>query len=204
MMLIKTDNPNAIGLASEALRRGELIIYPTDTLYGIGGDARSESCVHKIDLLKDRDGKPLSMVVADMAMAEHYCRVSLMAGKFAKQLLPGPYTFVLERKGDGIARNAAGDTIGIRIPKKEFALALVRAAGFPITSTSANMSGREPACTIEELDRRLLEGVGLVVDGGPCEHRESSTVVDMRGNAPVVLRRGAGYDRLLGLQKSLL
>jgi len=204
MMLIKTDTPNAIGLASEALKRGELIIYPTDTIYGIGADARSEACVRKIDLLKNRDGKPISVVVADLAMAEHYCRMNPMADKFVKSLMPGPYTFVLDRKGEGIARNAAGDTIGIRIPKYDFTLALVRAVGFPILSTSANMSGREPACSIDELDKRLLEGVSVVADGGPCEHRASSTVVDLRGSAPVVLRRGAGYDRFLELQKSLL
>ncbi len=204
MMLIKTDTPNSIGLASEALRRGELIIYPTDTIYGIGADARSEACVHKIDAIKDREGKPFSIVVADTAMAEHYCRMTPMAGKLAKSLLPGPYTFVLERKGDGIARNAAGDTIGIRIPKNEFILALSRAVGFPIISTSANISGHPPACTVEELDKTLLEGVNMVIDGGPCEHRMSSTVVDLRGGAPVVLRRGAGYDRFLELQKSLL
>ena len=204
MMLIKTDNQNSIGLASEALMRGELIIYPTDTIYGIGADARSEACVHKVDQLKDREGKPLSIVVSDMAMAEHYCRINPLIGKFAKSLLPGPYTFVLERKGEGIARNAAGDTVGIRIPKCEFTLALVRAVGFPIISTSANISGQAPACSVEELDKHLLEGVNTVIDGGPCSQRESSTVIDLRGSAPVVLRRGAGYDSFLELQKSLL
>ncbi|VVC04343.1 Threonylcarbamoyl-AMP synthase [Candidatus Burarchaeum australiense] len=204
MMLVKTTDPKSIALASEAVRKGDLIVYPTDTIYGIGADARSETAVRKVDTLKNREGKPISIVVTDMAMAEQYCVVSPLAAKYAKQLLPGPYTFVLDRKGEKIARSAAGDTIGIRIPKNDFTLTLVHQLGFPIISTSANISGKPPACDMEELDGSIRDGVAVVVDGGPCALRESSTVVDMRGNTPVVLRRGAGYARLLELQKSLL
>ena len=211
MALIKAEDPNSIALASEAIRSGQLIIYPTDTIYGIGGDARNVGAARKIEELKGRDGKPLSVVVADLEMASRYCTISPLAKKFA-QLLPGPYTFVLARKqcapgnGNGtcIAHNVGGDTIGIRVPEHPFPLALVRALGFPITSTSVNISGQVPATEPGEIGENFRQAVAVMVDGGKCKQGAASTVVDMRGDTPVVLRSGAGYARFQELQKSIL
>ena len=183
MEFIRVQDANAISVAAEAVRAGGIIIYPTDTLYGIGVDARSWMAMHKADKLKNREDKPVSVVVADMAMAEQYCQVGALARKYAKHLLPGPYTFVLERKGEGIARNVAGDTIGIRIPKSEFPIALVHELGFPITSTSANLTEMPPAGRLEEVDEVVQQEADVVVDGGPCEHNEGSTVIDVRGKS---------------------
>jgi len=211
MMLVKVEDPNSIAIASEAIRRGELIVYPTDTMYGIGGDARNVAVVRRIEELKGRDGKPISVVVADLDMAAQYCAISPLMKKFA-QLLPGPYTFVLARKQNGngnglhgkIAHNVGGDTIGIRVPDHPFPLALVRALGFPITSTSANHAGQPAPSDFAEIQEELKQTMGVVVDGGKCKEGEASTVVDLRGEKPVVLRSGAGYARFQELQKSLL
>jgi len=204
MKFFKISDAEAIGAAADAVRAGGVVIYPTDTLYGIGVDARSPAAVRKVDALKDREGKPTSIVVSDIAMAEKYCSTEPISKRYMQLFLPGPYTFVLDRKGEGIARNAAGDTIGIRIPKSEFAIALVRKLGFPITTTSANITGKPGACKLDELEEAMREKADVVVDGGECEHKEGSTVVDLRGDSAVVLRRGAGYERFLELQKSIL
>src|SRR3989344_888478 len=152
MNLVRADAPDAIRIAAEAVRNGGTVIYPTDTLYGIGADARSTVAVRRVDMIKDREGKPMSVVVTDLSMAERYCRVNALAKEYAAKLLPGPYTFVIYRKGEGIARNVAGDTIGIRIPDSRFPVELVRELGYPITSTSANKTGKPSACRLEEVD----------------------------------------------------
>jgi L-threonylcarbamoyladenylate synthase len=207
MILVKSDEPNSVALAAEAVRRGELVIYPTDTIYGLGGDARNSVVVRRIEDLKGRDGRPISIVVSDLEMASRYCVVSPCARRFA-QLLPGPYTFVLARRrgmpGEEVAHNAAGDSIGVRIPDHPFAVALVRELGFPITSTSVNFSGQSAAAELGEMQEELKSAASLIVDAGRCRHGEASTVIDMRGDRPVVLRSGAGNARFQELQKSVL
>ncbi|MFA6035987.1 MAG: L-threonylcarbamoyladenylate synthase [Candidatus Micrarchaeia archaeon] len=210
MVLIKAEDPNSIAMASEAIRNGQLIIYPTDTIYGIGGDARSIGVVKKIEELKGREGKPMSIVVESLEMASNYCTISPLAKKYSS-LLPGPYTFVLARKQNGnggsanhIAHNVGGDTIGIRVPASPFPLGVVRALGFPITSTSANYAGQHAPSDFAEINDELKYAVGVAVDGGKCKEGEASTVIDMRGEKPVVLRSGAGYARFQELQKNIL
>lgn len=206
MALVKAEDPNSIALAAEAIRRGELIIYPTDTIYGFGGDSRSSAVVRRIEDLKGRDGKPISIVVSDMDMAARYCVVSQCARRYL-QLLPGPYTFVMARRrgmpGEEVAHNAAGDSIGVRMPEHPFPLALVRELGFPITSTSVNHAGQPPAVEPGEMGEDLKAAASLLVDGGRCRHGEASTVIDMRGDRPVVLRSGAGNARFQELQKNV-
>ncbi|RLG19458.1 threonylcarbamoyl-AMP synthase [Candidatus Micrarchaeota archaeon] len=204
MKIVKADEKEAIELASDSLQAGGIVIYPTDTIYGLGVDARNFMAVKRLDELKNREGKPLSILVSDMGMAEQYCRFTPFAKKYIEHLLPGPYTVVLERQGDGIAWNAAGDTVGIRLPNYEFPVSLVRGLGFPITSTSANLSTKPAPCKVDEIDEKIREGVDVIVDGGMCEYKEGSTVIDLRGKEAVVLRRGAGYEQFLKLQKSIL
>lgn len=206
-VVVKSGSGEALGLAALALEGGLAVIYPTDTLYGIGVDARREDAVERIYEMKVREiGKPISIAVADLKMMGKYAGMSALAKKFAKALLPGPHTFVLRMKrGAGLAKNLVeGEKVGVRIPKDEFCLALLKKIKFPITSTSANLSGKTAPARVEEVDESIAEKAALIVDGGRCRLKEGSTVIDFTGAGPVVLRKGAGYGRFLEVRKELL
>lgn len=181
--------------AAEILRAGGVVLYPTDTLYGLGADAFSDAAVEKVYAIKGREAdKPIHCVVADMEMAKRYAEVNGMAEHLATMLLPGPLTLILKKHSDilgGIAHRI--ETIGIRIPKSDFCLALARNLG-PYTTTSANISGLPSLMTVEEILTQLgakAAGIDLVIDGGPTCSSVSSTVVDARTAEPVILREGA-------------
>ena len=211
MELCRLDNAEAIDgcvkKATEKLRVAGVVLYPTDTLYGLGADALSNEAVDKIYAIKGRDGrKPIHAIVADIAMVEKYAEVSDMARTLAKEFLPGPLTLILKKREGirtGIARGM--NTVGIRIPKSEFCLALAKDFGKPITTTSANASGRKPERNIKAILEQLrdsgpytsllqktsIRNIDLVIDAGELPERQPSTVVDVSGHEPVILREGA-------------
>lgn len=180
--------------AAAALRAGGVVLYPTDTVYGLGADAFSDEAVAEVYTIKGRDEKkPIHCVVSDMAMAEHYSDISPYARLLAEAFWPGALTLVLKKKSDvdsGIVKGI--ETIGIRIPNNEFCLALAREYGAPYTTTSANKAGVETAPTVD----KILEQLGnpkieLVVDAGELPGSRPSTVVDVSGSEPRILREGA-------------
>jgi L-threonylcarbamoyladenylate synthase len=182
--------------AAGVLRRGGVIIYPTDTLYGLGADAFSDEAVARVCEIKGREsGKPIHCIVADIAMAEEYAEFNDAARKLAEKFLPGALTLVLKKKKGiegGIARGM--DTIGIRIPDDEFCIELARTFGKPITTTSANVAGAAPERTIEKILAQLGEAardIDLVVDAGMSPEQPPSTVVTVVSGMPSVLREGA-------------
>lgn len=186
---------SAVTKATEVLRAGGVILYPTDTLYGLGADAFSDAAVAKIYAIKSREArKPIHCIVADMVMAERYAEVSDVARTLAQKFLPGPLTLVLPKKPEvtgGIASDAA--TLGIRIPANEFCLALAREAG-PYTTTSANKSGAPSARRIDDILAQLgpaADMIDLVIDAGELPESLPSTVVDLTGGLPKVRREGA-------------
>jgi L-threonylcarbamoyladenylate synthase len=179
--------------AVRKLRSGGVILYPTDTLYGLGADALSNDAVRKIYDLKGRDErKPIHAIVSDMEMMEKYAEVSDLARMLAKEFLPGPLTLILKKKArikTGIARGIS--KIGFRIPDNPFCLALVEKFGKPVTTTSANRSGLKTERTAEAILEQLSGEIALVVDAGELPEREPSSVVDLTGNEPIILREGA-------------
>ncbi len=182
--------------ASAALRRGGVIIYPTDTLYGLGADALSDDAVEKIYAIKGREeGKPMHAVFADMAMVEEYAEVNDVARRLAEKFLPGALTLVLKKKPhveSGVSRGIA--TIGIRIPNDEFCLELARTYGKPFTATSANKSSQIPPTSIADIQAQLgtaADDVELAVDAQVFPMRPPSTVVNLVSGTPVILREGA-------------
>ena len=182
--------------AAALLRGGGVILYPTDTLYGLGVDALSDGAVAKIYALKGRGKeKPIHCVVSDLEMAAEYADVNDVARKLARDFLPGPLTLVLKKKSGintGIAKRI--DTIGIRIPDNDFCLALARKFGKPYTTTSANASGMEPLSTVDGILTQLGDNaryIDLIIDAGELSKREPSTVVDLSGGTPLILREGA-------------
>ncbi|OGG58008.1 threonylcarbamoyl-AMP synthase [Candidatus Kaiserbacteria bacterium RIFCSPHIGHO2_01_FULL_55_17] len=182
--------------AGDVLRAGGVVLYPTDTLYGLGADALSDEAVAKIYAIKGRAGqKPIHCIVADLEMAERYTELNGAARALAKKFLPGPLTLVLQKKrgiDTGIAKNMK--TVAIRIPDNKFCLALARKFGKPYTTTSANVSGMEAPATVYGILEQLgedKEEIDLVVDAGALPHRQASSVVDVSGSTLNVIREGA-------------
>jgi L-threonylcarbamoyladenylate synthase len=183
----------ALELAFEALKNGELIIYPTDTLYGIGADATSERAVAKVRKAKGRDDKkPISMVCSGLDMIERYCIVSESNREWMMDMLPGPFTVILPTKMDLSKSLVSGKTVGVRVPKYFFLLDLARLCDFPITSTSANIAGEADPCSLADVPEKVKKCAEVVIDGGACFYSAPSTVVDMTGKEPKILRKGAG------------
>jgi L-threonylcarbamoyladenylate synthase len=175
--------------AAAAVADGELVVYPTETVYGLGGDALDSDAVERVFDLKRRDrSNPLSLGVASVDRALRHARPTEFAVAFARAFLPGPVTVVVER-GDAVpdALTAGSDRVGLRVPDHPVARALLRETG-PLTATSANVSGRGSVTDPDDLDDRIRDGVGAVVDDGVTPGTES-TVVDPE--AGTIHRRGA-------------
>lgn len=186
----------AVERADAVLRAGGVILYPTDTLYGLGADAFSDAAFQKVCAIKDRDERrPVHAIFPDLASVGAYAVVSPLGEKLARAFLPGPLTLVFEKKPEittGIAHNLP--TIGVRIPKNRFCLTLAHAFGKPYTTTSANVSTRAPLSTVEEILAQLEDAassVDLAIDAGPLSPEMRSTVVDVRGESPFIIRDGA-------------
>ncbi len=183
--------------AVRALKKGELIIYPTDTLYGIGCDLKNAKALEKLNKLKNRPKlKPFSFICEGLSEVAEYAKVSNQAHRVMKHCLPGPYTFVLPMNRTIPKKMANSDhAVGIRIPNHHVPLEIVKAFGGPITTTSVNISTEEPLCAIGDLSQEFLNAVSVIIDAGPLEN-ESSTIVDFTSEIPSILRKGKGLDEL--------
>ncbi len=196
METISAADSKAVLRAAEVLREGGVVLYPTDTVYGIGVDALNVEAIKKIYMIKGRSaGNPISVVVPSLDAAEVYVAITPGARKLAKAFWPGPLTVVLRRK-ETVPGELTGDreTLGIRVPNNTFCLALARELGRPYTTTSANKAGTGDCRTIEEVSMSLGEhfnGIDLVIDGGQLPTAVPSTVVDVSGITPHIFREGA-------------
>jgi len=182
--------------AAAVLRAGGVVLYPTDTLYGLGSDALSDEAVAKIYAIKRREKwKPIHAIVADLEMAGRYAELTDDVRSFAKQLPKGQVTFILKKRAGSNSGILNGlDTFGFRIPDNELCIALTRAFDGPVTATSANVSGMESGSTVEGILAQLGENarhIDLILDTGELPTRAPSTVVDLSGETPVILREGA-------------
>jgi L-threonylcarbamoyladenylate synthase len=181
-------------VAVDALRRGEAVVYPTETLYGLGVDAWSERALELLASLKVRpDDKPISVLISSRAMLDAIAeRITPLAGRLIARFWPGPLTLVVTARPSISRRLTAGaGTIGVRLSSHPVAAALVTGLGGPLTTTSANPAGAAPATTIDQAKGYFGSKVAVYVDGGTVSGGVGSTVVDVTGNTPRVLREGA-------------
>jgi L-threonylcarbamoyladenylate synthase len=180
--------------ATSMLAMGELVVYPTDTVYGLGADAIAADAVERVYELKGRSrDDPLSMAVPDVDAALEHVTATEREEAFMRAFLPGPVTVVLERQSHvPDALTAGNDRVGIRIPDHDLALDMLDEFA-PVTATSANRSGEANATHPDDLDDAIREGVGAVVDGGELPGGES-TVVDP--GADEIHRRGRQADEV--------
>lgn len=185
----------AVVKAAGVLRRGGIIVYPTDTLYGLGADALSDEALEKVYAIKERDrGKPLHCIVASLEMAAEYAIVNDAARKLADKFLPGPLTMILRKRDEVDPALSRGRTeFAIRIPNNEFCLGLAKTFGRPFTTTSANKSDMEPAMVVEKIVEQLDGGMGidLAIDAGQAPLAQPSTIVNLVSGHPSILREGA-------------
>ncbi len=180
--------------AVEVLRNGGIVIFPTDTLYGLGADALNSQAVERVYTLKQRDrSKPLLLLLADPDDARRYAREIPPIGKeIIRAFWPGPLTLIFQAAEclPEIVTGGTG-TIGLRCPDAPFARELVRALERPITATSANLAGGPDPRTVQEVPPSLCAAANLVIDAGPCPLAQASTVVDLTRTPPALLREGA-------------
>ena len=181
----------AIKAAGYLLREGGVVVYPTETVYGIGCIPSDPDAAQRICELKGRADKPLPLICADIKAARKVVEMTPEAEKLATKFWPGPLTMVLPAKvkySMWVQRGAK--TLGVRVSPYPMAQKLAKEAGGVIVSTSANISGDEPAKSADEAKKIFGNKVDIILDGGPSPGVESSTVVDLSGEEVWLLRKG--------------
>ena len=190
-------SPRMIKIVVDCLRDGGVIIYPTDTIYGIGCNIFASRAVDRVAKIKGirKEKANFSFVCKDLSNLSDYVRqINSATFKILKRALPGPYTFILQATRDLPRRlqNEKRKTVGIRIPEHPIAQALLEELGEPLMSSTLIMPGDElPMTDCDEMAQRLSGEVDLIVDGGSCGI-EPTTVIDLTGSFPVILREGKG------------
>jgi L-threonylcarbamoyladenylate synthase len=179
--------------AVQALKRGDVIVFPTETLYGLGADALNDAAVEKVFQLKGRNPhNPMPVLVADHEMLHTLvAKVPTVARKLMERYWPGPLTLVLPGQKN-IPKPLCNPTggVGVRISSQPIATLLVNRLGRPLTATSANPSGEEPARTIQEAKKYFAGQIEVFVDGGILTSESGSTVVEVMEDSIRVIREG--------------
>jgi len=194
MKLIRKVTKTSIFSGGQLLARGNLVAFPTETVYGLGANANDSRAVAKIFAAKNRPSfNPLIVHLSDQDEAYRHAVLNRSAKALADAFWPGPLTLILprhERCGISPLVSAGLDTVALRVPASADARRLITAARIPIAAPSANLSGRlSPTCA-EHVAKQLKRHVSLILDGGPCDIGLESTVVDVTKNIPVILRPG--------------
>ena len=191
---IKGNLKEQIEAAAELLKKGGVVAFPTDTVYGLGGSPFCRNAVDRIYQIKQRlRHMPFPILLADKEqLSEVVDSVPEIARLLMKQFWPGGLTLIFARRPSFPASGMDGEkNVAVRIPAHEVTLALIRESGVPVIGTSANISKLPSALTAPEVDAQLGSVVDMIIDGGPCPGGIESTVVDITGEAPLILRRGA-------------
>ncbi len=176
------------------LKRGGIVAFPTDTVYGLGASAGIPQAIARVYEVKERPSSiPLPLLLAYISQIKDVAEaVPPVAWLLAEQFLPGALTLVLPKSRSVLdIVTAGGMTVAVRIPAHPVPIALIEGLGAPILGTSANLSGRPSALTAGEVHAQFGDRVDVVIDGGHCPGGRESTIVDVTGEVPVVLREGA-------------
>lgn len=192
---LRNPGERAISKASDTLKAGGIVIYPTDTVYGLGCSIEDKSAIERIYLVKGQGtDKPFSFVCSSLSHISEYAHVSNAAFGIIKRLIPGPYTFILpatKMKHLPKILVSRKKTVGIRVPASPVALALVEALGHPVLSTSVTLQSGEVVNDPDIISDHYNDRVDLILDGGILVS-QPSTVLDLTGEEPRIIRQGAG------------
>ena len=183
---------DAVHVAAEDISNGKLVVYPTETVYGIGADIYNEAAVKSLYVAKKRPfDMPLSVAVSDKAMLERIAVLNENADKLIKAFLPGPLTIIIKKQPDvPDIVTSSSQKVGIRIPDNRFALELVRRTG-PIVATSANLHSKPDAVDVNAAISDFGSSVDTYIDAGPCSLGQPSTIVWLAGKDVEIVRQGA-------------
>ncbi len=176
------------------LRQGGLVAFPTDTVYGLGAGAGLPQAVERVYQVKQRPrDRALPLLLADISqISEIAFPIPQVAWLLARAFLPGALTLVLPKsKSVPDIITGSGNTVAVRVPAHPVPVALAKGLGTPIVGTSANISGQPISLTAEEISVQFGDKIDMIIDGGQCPGGRESTVVDVTGEVPVVLREGA-------------
>lgn len=197
--------PGLLREAADAIGTGAVVAYPTDTFYGLAVDPRSAEPVRRLYRVKQRDPlRPVPLIAADEdQVLQQVGMMTETARRLAARFWPGPLTLVIEAApGRCAGLGESGPTVAVRVPADPVARGLAKAAGHPITATSANRSGEPPASTADEVAAWLGASIAVLLDAGRLAGRLPSTIVDVTGPAPVLVRAGAvPWERVLEFVK---
>lgn len=187
------DDLEKLKQAADIIKKGGIVIFPTETVYGIGVNALNDEAVRKLYEIKKRPKtKPISLLVSDMKMIESVTKdISKTEYKIMEKFFPGPLTIILKKK-ECVSNlvTANKDTVGIRMPKGEIARKLVEYAGVPIATPSANITGNPSAIDIKNLEEDLKENVDCIINGKCTATGTASTIVQVINNEVHILRQG--------------
>jgi L-threonylcarbamoyladenylate synthase len=192
---------DAIGEAAKLLQGGEVVAFPTETVYGLGANALDEQAVRKIFAVKGRPtDNPLIVHVASPEAAEDLCHVTPEARLLMRRFWPGPLTLLLPKKPIIPAVTNAGlSSVAVRMPDHPVALKLLQACGVPVAAPSANRSGRPSPTTAQHVLEDLDGAIPMILDGGECKVGLESTVLDLTGPHPAIVRPGYVTREMLSL-----
>jgi tRNA threonylcarbamoyl adenosine modification protein (Sua5/YciO/YrdC/YwlC family) len=190
--LFTSRDPDMIPAVTEAIQRGELVILPTDTVYGVGASVFDEEAIQRLFFVKQRSGeKGIPILLADESDLEKVAAsVPPLARNLMTRFWPGPLTLVLPKRKDLPPSISETESVAVRMPDHEVGREIIRAAGGTLATTSANLSGNAPAKSAWEALRELAGAVAIVVDDGPSGGQMASTVVDCTGDRIRILRHG--------------
>jgi L-threonylcarbamoyladenylate synthase len=184
----KKPSKKMIEKAAKIIKNGGVVVYPTDTLYGLGVNALNRKAAKKIFEIKGRKyGQPISIAVSDLKQAKKYARFNPLALKLAKKFLPGPLTLILPSKLNlPKALNPNDKNVRIRIPDNKIILELIRKCRAPLTTTSANLSGGKNPITVREVVKQIGKKVDLILDAGKCRYGKGSTIVKIGAEVEII------------------
>jgi L-threonylcarbamoyladenylate synthase len=182
--------------AAKIIKSGGVIVYPTETVYGLGANALDEQAIYRVFEIKRRPlDMPISLAVSSMEMVHKVAELSRNDSFLLEKLLPGPISVLVKKKRIVPGLLTAGSPlVGIRFPEHEIAMKIIDLSG-PITSTSANRTGCTPPVSVEEISPRIKEKADLVLDGKKSKYAQPSTLVDIPNRK--IIREGAGLDRAI-------
>lgn len=188
----EAENNRIFAAGGEIIRRGGLVAFPTETVYGLGANALDSEASAKIYAAKGRPSdNPLIIHLARVTDAEKYCHVPKLFYRLAEAFMPGPLTVVMDKR-DIVPKSVTGglDTVAVRVPSCEAAARLIEAAGVPIAAPSANLSGKPSPTLAEHVIEDMSGRVDMIIDGGSCDIGLESTIVKLQGDEMILLRPG--------------
>ena len=183
LLRINAENPekDLVSHAARAILEGKVVIYPTDTVYGLGCAISREESVKRVFEIKKRSmDKPLSIAFPDIESAKKYVSLDAREEEYIKKNIEEPFTFIVRKKKNVPDNVTAGmGTVGIRIPYHEVIKAVLHSAKVPVITTSANVSGEKPPASFQEISKKILGKADLAIDSGPCRVGLPSKIVNV-------------------------